>query len=132
MLRCQWVVTRENNYYDVRILAPACLQMVVRHLKHSNLDTESFSPFPEAKLVAPWWHIEELTGPLKSALPPYLKCIPPLPHSLAEAPGCLTLPHRDFQLFLKSKSGNLCTPVADSWWCMAKPIQYCKAKNKIK
>ena len=24
--------------------------------------------------------------------------------------------------------GNMCTPVADSWWCMAKPIQYCKVK----
>ena len=22
--------------------------------------------------------------------------------------------------------GNICTPVADSWGCMAKPIQYCK------
>ena len=22
--------------------------------------------------------------------------------------------------------GNMCTPVADSCWCMAKPIQYCK------
>ena len=26
------------------------------------------------------------------------------------------------------RSGNLCTPVADSCWCMAKPIQYCKVK----
>ena len=24
------------------------------------------------------------------------------------------------------KMGNTCTPVADSCWCMAKPIQYCK------
>ena len=24
-----------------------------------------------------------------------------------------------------------CTPVADSCWCMAKPIQYCKVKKKI-
>ena len=29
------------------------------------------------------------------------------------------------------RSGNLCTPVTDSCWCMVKPIQYCKVK-KIK
>ena len=28
------------------------------------------------------------------------------------------------------RSGNLCTPVADSCRCMAKPIQYCKVKRK--
>ena len=28
--------------------------------------------------------------------------------------------------------GNTCTPVADSYWCMAKPIQYCKSKKKKK
>ena len=29
--------------------------------------------------------------------------------------------------------GNTCIPVADSFWYMAKPIQYCKVKlNKIK
>ena len=27
------------------------------------------------------------------------------------------------------KIGNICTPVADSCWCMAKPIQYCKVIN---
>ena len=26
--------------------------------------------------------------------------------------------------------GNTCTPLADTCWCMAKPIQYCKVKNK--
>ena len=26
--------------------------------------------------------------------------------------------------------GNTCTPVVDSGWCMAKPIQYCKVKFK--
>ena len=25
---------------------------------------------------------------------------------------------------------NTCTPVADACWCMAKPIQYCKVKEK--
>ena len=25
---------------------------------------------------------------------------------------------------------HICTPVADSCWCMAKPIQYCKVKKK--
>ena len=30
------------------------------------------------------------------------------------------------------RSGNLCTPVADSCRCMAKPIQYCKVKKKKK
>ena len=29
------------------------------------------------------------------------------------------------------RMGNMCTPVADTCWCMAKPIQYCKVK-KIK
>ena len=28
------------------------------------------------------------------------------------------------------KMGNMCTPVADACWCMAKPIQYCKVKKK--
>ena len=28
--------------------------------------------------------------------------------------------------------GNTCIPVADSFRYMAKPIQYCKVKNKIK
>ena len=27
--------------------------------------------------------------------------------------------------------GNTCTPVADSCWCMAKPIQYCEVKKII-
>ena len=26
------------------------------------------------------------------------------------------------------RMGNMCTPVADACWCMAKPIQYCKVK----
>ena len=31
------------------------------------------------------------------------------------------------------RMGNTCIPVADSFWYMAKPIQYCKVKwNKIK
>ena len=28
------------------------------------------------------------------------------------------------------RMGNTCTPMADSCQCMAKPIQYCKVKNK--
>ena len=28
------------------------------------------------------------------------------------------------------RMGNMYTPVADSCWCMAKPIQYCKVKKK--
>ena len=27
------------------------------------------------------------------------------------------------------RMGNTCIPVADSCWCMAKPIQYCKVKK---
>ena len=27
------------------------------------------------------------------------------------------------------RMGNMCTPVTDACWCMAKPIQYCKVKN---
>ena len=30
------------------------------------------------------------------------------------------------------RMGNTCTPVADSCWCMAKPIQYCKVKKNNK
>ena len=30
------------------------------------------------------------------------------------------------------RMGNTCTPMADSCQCMAKPIQYCKVKNKKK
>ena len=30
------------------------------------------------------------------------------------------------------RMGNTCIPVADSCWCMAKPIQYCKVKKKKK
>ena len=30
------------------------------------------------------------------------------------------------------RMGNMCIPVADSCWCMAKPIQYCKILNNNK
>jgi len=30
------------------------------------------------------------------------------------------------------RMGNMCTPMADSCQCMAKPIQYCKVKKKNK
>ena len=30
------------------------------------------------------------------------------------------------------RMGNTCTPVADSCWCVAEPIQYCKVKKKKK
>ena len=30
------------------------------------------------------------------------------------------------------RMGNMCIPVADSCWYMAKPIQYFKVKNKVK
>ena len=30
------------------------------------------------------------------------------------------------------RMGNTCIPVADSFWYMAKPIQYCKVKLKKK
>ena len=26
--------------------------------------------------------------------------------------------------------GSTCVPVADSFWCVAEPIQYCKVKKK--
>ena len=29
------------------------------------------------------------------------------------------------------RMGNTYTPIADSCWCMAKPIQYCKTKNHV-
>ena len=30
------------------------------------------------------------------------------------------------------RMGNMCIPVVDSCWCMAKPIQYCKVKKRKK
>ena len=30
------------------------------------------------------------------------------------------------------RMGSMCTPMADSCWCMVKPIQYCKVKRKKK
>ena len=30
------------------------------------------------------------------------------------------------------RMGNTCIPVTDSFWYMAKPIQYCKVKIKLK
>ena len=30
------------------------------------------------------------------------------------------------------RMGNMCIPVADSCWYMAKPVQYCKVKKKLK
>jgi len=29
------------------------------------------------------------------------------------------------------RMGNTCIPVADSFWYMAKPIQYCKVKKNL-
>ena len=53
--------------------------------------------------------------------------------------GCLELVHWDDPEGWYGEGGgrgfsmgNMCTPVADSCWCMAKPIQYYKEKNKIK
>ena len=40
--------------------------------------------------------------------------------------GALGWPRGGFRM------GTTCMPVADLWWYMAKPIQYCKVKNKIK
>ena len=30
------------------------------------------------------------------------------------------------------RMGNMCTPVADTCWCMVKPKQYCKVKKNNK
>ena len=47
--------------------------------------------------------------------------------------GCLGLVHGDdqdmgWEVGVGFRIGNSCIPVADSCQCMAKPIQYCKAK----
>ena len=60
---------------------------------------------------------------------------------LMQDTGCLGLVHWDEPERFYGKGGgmgretgvgfsiwNMCTPVADSCWCMAKPIQYCKVK----
>ena len=51
--------------------------------------------------------------------------------------GCLGLVHSDdTEGWYKEgggrgvQEGNTCTPIADSYRCMAKPIQYCKVKKK--
>ena len=38
------------------------------------------------------------------------------------------IPGNSYLGILKNGIGNSCTPMADSCQCMAKPIQYCKAK----
>ena len=48
--------------------------------------------------------------------------------------GCLELVHWDnperwYGVGGGFRIGNMCTPVADSCWCMAKPIQYCKVNT---
>ena len=50
-------------------------------------------------------------------------------------PGCLGLVHWDdpegwYGEGGGRRVGNTCIPVADSFWYMAKPIQYCKVKKK--
>ena len=47
--------------------------------------------------------------------------------------GCLGLVHGDdvgWEVGRGFMFGSSCTPVVDSCQCMAKPIQYCKVKNK--
>ena len=51
--------------------------------------------------------------------------------------GCLGLVHWDdperlYRVGGEFRVGNSCTPMADSCQCMAKPIQYCKVKKKLK
>ena len=40
--------------------------------------------------------------------------------------GALGWPRGGFRM------GNMCIPVVDSWWYMAKPTQYCEVKKKRK
>ena len=61
---------------------------------------------------------------------PYIKWITS-PGSMHDT-GCLGLVHWDDPegWYGKVEGGGFrmestCTPMADSWWCMAKPIQYC-------
>ena len=51
--------------------------------------------------------------------------------SLCHASECMGMIQRDdmrWEVGWGLRIGNSCTPVADSCQCMAKPIQYCKAK----
>ena len=41
----------------------------------------------------------------------------------------LSLSYRVVVTIFLNSMGNMCTPVADACWCMAKSIQYCKVKN---
>ena len=48
---------------------------------------------------------------------------------------CTGMTHRDGmgrEVGGEFRMGNTCTPVVDSCWCMAKPIQYCKVNNNNK
>ena len=70
---------------------------------------------------------------LEKTLESHLDCkeIQPV-HSRAGAWGwCTGITQRDGmgrEVGEGFRIGNSCTPVADSCWCMAKPIQYCKIK----
>ena len=58
---------------------------------------------------------------------------------LMQGAGCLGLVHcHDSEGWCGEKAGggfgigNMCTPMGDSCWCVAKPIQYYKVKNNKK
>ena len=69
-----------------------------------------------------WFDFLAVQGTLKSLLPHHRSKASVLIHSSADGHlGC-------FHVRGGFGIGNTCTPVADSCWCMAKPIQYCKVK----
>ena len=63
---------------------------------------------------------------VRNELPVYVRC------RIQDAWGwCMGMIQRDdmgWEVGEGFRIGNSCTPVADSCQCMAKPIQYCKAK----
>ena len=57
---------------------------------------------------------------------------PGLMHETGSRGWCTGMTQRDGmgrEVGAGFRMGNTGTPVADSCWCMAKPIQYCKVKN---
>ena len=79
-----------------------------------------------------WWAavtiLNDMISILKNELPVQVRCM------IQDAQGwCTGMTQRDGmerEVGGGFRMGNKCTPVVDSCWYMAKPIQYCKERKK--